>query len=81
LLDARQDPVATAIYSLGTVPSVDLAGADLLIELRHSLAARGVELRFAGAHACVRDLLVRAGLDPALVHAYPSVAAALATAA
>jgi anti-anti-sigma regulatory factor len=56
---------------------VDLAGADLLIELRHQLAARGLELKLAGAHANVREALVRAGLDPGLVHAYPSVAAAL----
>jgi high affinity sulfate transporter 1 len=77
LLDARPDRVDIAVYFLGTVPAVDLAGADMLIELRHALKARGVELRLAGAHAAVRESLVRAGLDAAAVHAYPSVAAAV----
>jgi len=76
LLDARTDRVDTAVFFLGTVPNIDLAGADMLIELRHALKARGVELRLAGAHAGVREALVRAGLDAATVHAYPSVAAA-----
>jgi len=76
LLDARTDRVDTALFFLGTVPNIDLAGADMLIELRHALKARGVELRLAGAHAGVREALVRAGLDAATVHAYPSVAAA-----
>jgi sulfate permease, SulP family len=77
LLDARTDRVDLVVYFLGTVPAVDLAGADLLIELRHALKARGIELRLAGAHGGVRESLVRAGLDAATVHAYPSVAVAV----
>jgi hypothetical protein len=34
---------------LGTVPGIDLAGADMLIDLRHALSERRIELRFAGA--------------------------------
>ena len=63
-LAAREDAIRTAVFFLGTVPNVDLAGADLLIDLRHHLAGRGIELRFAGARAEVRRELVRAGLDP-----------------
>jgi high affinity sulfate transporter 1 len=77
LLAAREDPVKTAVFFLTAVPSVDLAGAEMLIELRHALAARGVDLRLAGAHAAVRAALVRAGVEPAFAQAYPSVTDAL----
>ena len=77
LLKTRDDHVTTAVFFLGTTPSVDLAGADMLIELRHTLKARGIELRLAGAHAAVRDSLVQAGLDRSFVFAYPSVLAAV----
>ena len=80
LLDARTDRVTTGVFFLGTTPNVDLAGADMLIELRHALAARGIEFRLAGAHGDVRDALVRAGLDPSFVHAHATVTAALARA-
>ena len=55
LLKSRDDRVSTVIFFLGTTPSVDLPGADLLIELRHALKAQGIELRLAGAHGAVRD--------------------------
>ena len=77
LVTARSEPVSHVILFLGTVPSVDLAGADMLIELQHALAARGIELRFAGAHSRVREALVRAGLDTAAVHAFRTIAEAL----
>ena len=68
--------IGIAVFFLGAVPHVDLAGAEMLIELRHALKARGVELRLAGAHASVRDALVRAGVDRSLVHMYSTVAQA-----
>lgn len=77
LVTARSEPVSHVILFLGTVPLVDLAGADMLIELQHALAARGIELRFAGPHTGVRDALARAGLDPAAVHAFRTIAEAL----
>jgi SulP family sulfate permease len=77
LLTARSEPISHVILFLGTVPAVDLAGADMLIELQHALAGRGTELRFAGPHSRVRDALVRAGLDPAVVHAFRTIADAL----
>jgi SulP family sulfate permease len=77
LVSARTEPISHAILFLGTVPIVDLAGADVLIEMQHALAGRGVELRFAGPHGRVREALVRAGLDPADVHAFRTIADAL----
>ena len=77
LLDARTDRVTTAVFFLGTTPNVDLAGAEMLIELRHALAARGIDFRLAGPHGDVRDALVRAGLDQDFVFAYPTIPAAL----
>ena len=47
----RESHFASSILFLGTVPTVDLAGADMLIELRHALAARGIELRSPGRTA------------------------------
>jgi len=77
LVTARSEPVSCVILFLGTVPTLDLAGADMLIELQHALHARGIELRFAGPHGRVRDALVRAGLEPAAVHAFRTIAEAL----
>src|SRR6185503_4612365 len=34
-LAARDDTIHTAVFYLGSVPVVDMAGSDLLIELRH----------------------------------------------
>jgi MFS superfamily sulfate permease-like transporter len=81
LLDARTDGVKTAVFFLGTTPTVDLAGAEMLIELRHALKARGIDFRLAGAHGEVRSALVRAGLDQDFVFAYPTIPAALAASA
>jgi SulP family sulfate permease len=77
LIDARQDRVTVAVLFMGAVPAVDLAGAEMLTELGHALATRGIDLRLAGPHTAVRDALVAAGLPPAVVESYPTVAAAL----
>jgi sulfate permease, SulP family len=63
LLAARQDPIHLVILFLGSVPSVDLAGAELIAELQRALAARGTSLRLAEAHGQVRDALGRIGFD------------------
>jgi MFS superfamily sulfate permease-like transporter len=78
-LAARQDVVHTAVFFLGSTPAIDLAGADLLIDLRHHLAGRGIDLRLAGARGEVQEDLIRAGLDPVAV-ASADVDAALASA-
>lgn len=55
--------VRRVVCDLSTSPYVDLAGADMLTRLHAELAARGVGLRLAEAHADVRDVLRAAGLD------------------
>jgi MFS superfamily sulfate permease-like transporter len=63
LLGARQDPVRLVVFFLGAVPKVDLAGAELLAELRTTLLARAIEFRLADAHGEVREALHRIGFD------------------
>ena len=53
------------VWDLSTSPYVDIAGARMLLDVARELAARGIELRIAEAHATVRDL-VRKEDDPAL---------------
>ena len=77
-LAAREDTIHTAVFFLGSTPAVDLAGADLLIDLRSHLAARGIDLRLAGARNQVRQDLIRAGIEPSAVEGYADVEAALA---
>ena len=52
-----------AVYFLGAVPLVDMAGAEFLAELHGTLAARGIELCLAGTPSSVRETLVRAGFE------------------
>ena len=56
-------PARRAVYYLGAVPVVDLAGAELLVELQRTLAQRGIELRLAATPSAVRETLLRAGLE------------------
>lgn len=77
-LVAERDDARAMVLHLGTVPHVDLAGADMLIELTHALSARGIEVRFAGAHGRVRAALTRAGLAAERAHAFRSIEDALA---
>jgi len=52
-----------AVFFLGAVPLVDLAGAELLVELHRTLLARDIEFRLAGTPSSVRETLVRAGYE------------------
>jgi sulfate permease, SulP family len=63
LLNQRTDHIRLAILYLGTTPWVDLAGADLLLEMAEDLKARNIIFRIAEAHGQVRDALRRAGLE------------------
>jgi high affinity sulfate transporter 1 len=63
LLNARGDGVKLAIFFLGTTPSVDLAGAELLEEVHHALRERGIAFRLAEARGDVRETLRRAGFE------------------
>ena len=63
LLAARGPGIKTVVFFLGTVPVVDMAGAELLAELDETLQAQGIDLRFAEAHSEVRNSLRRAGFE------------------
>ena len=62
-LDARSDGVRLVVFFLGTVPVLDLAGADLLLELHATLRGRGIGFRLAETHSGVRETLRRAGFE------------------
>ena len=61
LLRARGEGIQLAVFFLGTVPLMDSAGAELLEELHHTLAERGIALRLAEARGHVREVLRRSG--------------------
>jgi MFS superfamily sulfate permease-like transporter len=50
---------------MGNVPYVDLAGAELLADLRATLLERGIEFRLAETHGDVREALRRVGAPQA----------------
>lgn len=52
-----------AVYFLGAVPMVDLAGAELLVEIHRTLKTRGIEFRLAATPSSVRETLIRAGFE------------------
>ena len=60
---AEFGPARRAVFFLGAVPTVDLAGAELLIELHQTLRARGVEFRLAATPSSVRETLIKAGFE------------------
>jgi len=79
LLTQRGEGVKLAIFFLGTTPTIDLAGAELLVDLHRSLRERGIAFHLAEAHGGVRDTLQRAGYmdQGGTVEANQTVAAVL----
>jgi MFS superfamily sulfate permease-like transporter len=65
LLANRPDPIRLVTFHLGTVPKLDLAGAELLADLHRTFAARGVAFKVADAHGAVRNALRRIGFERA----------------
>jgi high affinity sulfate transporter 1 len=63
LLSKRTDEIKSAIFFLGTVPLIDLAGIEFLVELHKTLHNRGIDLRLAEAHSRVRESLRRGGFE------------------
>lgn len=63
LLAARGEDVRTVVFFLGTVPHVDMAGVEMLEEIRGTLQKRGIGFRLAEAHSGVRATLRRAGFE------------------
>jgi high affinity sulfate transporter 1 len=63
LLAARRDEVKLAVFFMGTVPMIDMAGVELLTLLHETLKKRGIELRLAETHGVVREALRRGGFE------------------
>ncbi|MBC8128027.1 MAG: SulP family inorganic anion transporter [Gloeobacteraceae cyanobacterium ES-bin-144] len=63
LLGNHDDGVKFAVFFLGTVPAVDMAGVEFLTELQETLHKRGIELRLAEARSGVRETLRRGGFE------------------
>ncbi len=63
LLGKRSDEIKLAIYYVGTVPIIDMAGTEFITDLRETLMARGIEFRIAEARSSVREALRRSGFE------------------
>jgi high affinity sulfate transporter 1 len=63
LLAARPDEVKLAVFFMGTVPMIDMAGVEFLTELHANLEKRGIRLRLAETHSVVREALRRGGFE------------------
>ena len=59
LVEERSSPPLLIVLFMGNVPSVDLAGAELLVDLRATYAKRGIEFRLAEPHGKVNAALRR----------------------
>lgn len=57
LIDARDTPPQLVVFDLSSSPRIDLAAADMLVELDEALVDRGVTLRLAHVEGPVRDKL------------------------
>ncbi len=63
LLGGRDDEVKLAVFFLGTVPMIDMAGVEFLTDLQETLHKHGIELRLAEARSTVREALRRGGFE------------------
>jgi high affinity sulfate transporter 1 len=63
VLAAREDTVQLVVLFLGTVPTIDLAGAEFLETVHGTLKARGIDFRVAETRGEVRDALRRIGFE------------------
>jgi len=61
LLRERAAPPRLVVLFMGNVPLVDLAGAELLADLRSTFLRQGIEFRLAEVHGEVREALRRLG--------------------
>jgi sulfate permease, SulP family len=66
LVAARDTPPQVVILFMGSVPFVDLAGAELLVSLHRTFGRQGILLRLAEVHGEVRAALRRVGAGEAL---------------
>lgn len=63
MLGQSGDDIRTVVFFMGTVPMIDLAGVEFLIDLHEKLKRRGIVLRLAEAHSRVREALRRGGFE------------------
>jgi high affinity sulfate transporter 1 len=61
LVGERATPPRLVIFFLGMVPGVDLAGAELLVELKKKFREKGIAFQLAEVHGPVREALRRLG--------------------
>ena len=73
---AAQPKPAALVLDLARNDEIDVQALDMLGDLADELASRGVELRLAGVHVRVLELLRRSGLA-ARVHIEPTLDAAV----
>jgi high affinity sulfate transporter 1 len=65
LVAERPTPTRLVVFFMGTVPFVDMAGTELLLDLRSTLERRGIKFLLAEAHGRVREALHRLGHEQA----------------
>jgi SulP family sulfate permease len=63
MLRAREDDVRLVVFSGGTAPHIDLAGAEMLSDVHRTLHARNIAFRVAGTTGQVRAALRRADFE------------------
>jgi SulP family sulfate permease len=63
LLNNRPEETRLVVFFMGSVPTVDLAGAEWLEELQRDLHKRGIALRLADTLSSVCENLRRAGFE------------------
>jgi high affinity sulfate transporter 1 len=61
LVNERAESLRLVVFFMGNVPYADLAGVELLVDLRLTLERRGIDLRLAEVHGEVREALDRLG--------------------
>ena len=66
IVGQRQPAPRLIVLFMGNVPYVDLAGTELLLDLRSTFARRGIDFRLAESHGQVRDALQRVGDEHAI---------------
>src|SRR5207342_3223189 len=66
LVTACATPPKVVVLFMGSVPFVDLAGAELLVSLHRNFGRQGILFRLAEVHGEVRAALRRAAADEAL---------------
>jgi high affinity sulfate transporter 1 len=59
LVAARPARPRLIVFFMGSVPHVDLAGAELLLDLRHRYGQQGIDFRLAETHGAIREALRR----------------------